>query len=54
MMRVAELEKQLLQREKELESIKVPGKGRAVGASADPASMLWAPLFLPSHVTGRC
>jgi hypothetical protein len=31
MMRVAELEKQLLQREKELESIKVPGRGGAVG-----------------------
>lgn len=52
MMRVAELEKQLLQREKELESIKVPGKG---GGSGRPRlTRVPAPqAFFPDHVKGR-
>lgn len=52
MMRVAELEKQLLQREKELESIKVPVRGQWGGeasAHSGPAPQ----DFFPDPVKGR-
>lgn len=54
MMRVAELEKQLLQREKELESIKVPGEEGEVGR----LQLICVPVpqdfpFSPNHVQDR-
>lgn len=54
MMRVAELEKQLLQREKELESIKVPVGEGEVGR----LQVTWVPVpqdfpFSPNRVQDR-
>lgn len=46
MMRVAELEKQLLQREKELESIKVPSNLGKEGHNHPWAPVLWDLAFL--------
>lgn len=52
MMRVAELEKQLLQREKELESIKVPVRGGEVGRP--PLTQVPAPQgFFSSQIMSR-
>lgn len=50
MMRVAELEKQLLQREKELESIKVPVRG---GGSGTQVPVPQDFLLFPNLVKGR-